>query len=497
MPTAVRALAPAIAALLGVTSGCAVGPDYKRPAIDAPNAFMGQKAVDARAASEAATLAVWWQGYRDPLMTRFVERALAQNLDLAQAQARLLQAKAAYGGARAALLPQGNVQTEGAWARQSLQTPLGQLLNATPHYDRDSGYYEGDAMASWELDVFGGLRRSKESAKAQYQASQAGVVATRLMVAGRTADLYIAIRGLQARLGIAQEQVNTRQRLLATIKQQYERGVAARLQLEQADGALQQAAATVPVLETFLANAMNAMDVMVGVQPGTYRAELEIPAPIPIAPQLANTGTPADLMRRRPDLIVAERQLAAANAQIGVAVSDYYPKFSLGALVGTATTSSHDIFSNGATQALGFAGVRWRLFDFGRVSAEIAAAKGHDAEALSAYRLAALKATEDVENSFSALVKYESEANTLVQGEASLSRARDLSLQAYDRGVVSLIEVLYADSALLAASDARARAQTDAASAAAASFLALGGGWDVNATPGTDERRIADIARQY
>lgn len=483
-------------AVIGITPGCAVGPDYKRPKIDAPEAFMGQKAVDARPASQAVALAVWWQGYRDPLMTRFIERALAQNLSLAQAQARLAQAKAAYRGARAALLPQGNVQAEGAWARQSLQTPLGQLLNATPKYDRDSGYYEGDAMASWELDVFGGLRRGKEAAKAEYQASQAGVVAARLAVAAQTADVYITIRGLQARLSIARDQVSTRQRLLNTIKQQFDRGVAARLQVEQADGALAQAAATIPVLETALDDALNAMDVMLGAQPGTYQAELKAPTPIPAAPRLANTGTPANLIQRRPDLIAAERQLAAANAQIGVAVSDYYPKFSLGALVGSATTSSHEIFSNGATQAMGFAGLRWRLFDFGRVSAEIAAAKGRDAEALAAYRLAVLRASEDVENSFSALVKYEVEAQTLVQGEASLTRARDLSTTAYQRGVVSLIEVLYADSALLAASDARARAQADAASAAASSFLALGGGWDVSPDAGPDDRQVAEIALQ-
>jgi NodT family efflux transporter outer membrane factor (OMF) lipoprotein len=493
--TAFLALGLAVTAIIGVTAGCAVGPDYKRPRIEAPAVFMGQQAIDGRPATQSVELAIWWQGYQDPLMTRFIERALTQNLSLAQAQARLAQAKAAYRGAWAALLPRGDLQAEGARARQSLQTPLGQLLNATPNYDRDSNYYEGDVTASWEVDVFGGLRRGKEAAKAQYEASQAGVVATRLAIAAQTADVYITIRGIQARLNIAHDQVDTRQHLLNTIRQQFDRGVAARLQVEQADGALAQAAATIPVLETSLESALNAMDIILGAQPGTYRAELEPPAPIPTAPRLANTGTPADLIQRRPDLMVAERELAAANARIGAAISDYYPKFSLGALIGTATTGSRDVFTNGATQALGVAGLRWRLFDFGRVSAEIAAAKGRDAEALAAYQLSVLKASEDVENSFSALVKYEVEAQTLVQGEASLTRARDLSMIAYQRGVISLIEVLYADSALLAASDARARAQADAASAAAASFLALGGGWDVSPNAGPDDRRVAKMAR--
>ena len=162
-----------------------------------------------------------------------------------------------------------------------------------------------------------------------------------------------------------------------------------------------------------------------------------------------------------------------------MAVAEYYPKFSLSALLGSATTiSSGNLFTSGANQALGVLGLRWRLFDFGRVDAQIAAARGQEAEALAAYRLAVLRATEDVENAFSALVKREAQVGILTQGESSLARARDHSDAAYRGGVVSLIEVLDADANLLQMRDAKAQAQTEAARAAIASFRALGGGWD-------------------
>jgi outer membrane protein TolC len=222
---------------------------------------------------------------------------------------------------------------------------------------------------------------------------------------------------------------------------------------------------------------MNALDVLLGVQPGTHRAELQVAAPIPAAPGIAAVGNPADLLRRRPDLIVAERRLAASNARIGVAVSDYYPKFSLGALVGSATTTGGNLFNGPANQAQGVLGLRWRLFDFGRVDAEISAAKGQRAEALAAYRQAALRASEDVENAFSALVKREQQERILTSGEDSLARARQASFAAYKGGVVSLIEVLDADANLLAVRDAQAQARTETARAAVASFRALGGGW--------------------
>lgn len=464
--------------LASMATGCAVGPDYVRPDAPLPQQYMGQAATEHGQRVSAAELATWWQGFDDPLLTRFVSLALEQNLDLAQAAARVTQARAGLGAANAALLPSGVISGSAARARQSIETPMGRVLNATPGYDRWGNAYEADLGASWEVDVFGGLRRGRQAALADYQASQAGAVATRLAVAAQTADIYITIRGLQARLDIAKRQVKTQQDLLTKVQHLFDKGLAADYQVRQTEGALAQVQATVPALQTGLDAAMNSLDVMLAVPPGTHRAELETAAPIPATPHIADMGSPADLLQRRPDLIVAERRLAATNARIGEAIAEYYPKFSLSGLLGSATTiSSGNLFTSGASQASGVLGLRWRLFDFGRINAQINLAKGQDAEALAAYRQAVLRATEDVENAFSALVNRGEQAATLMQGEASLSRARGASFSAYQRGAASLIDVLHADETLLQASDARAQAQTESTRAAVAAFRALGGGW--------------------
>lgn len=470
------------ALLTGVLTGCAVGPDYVRPDVSMPAQFQGQAAAEGRQATAEAELVTWWTGFGDPLLARFVALALKQNLDLAQASARVAQARAGLGAATAALLPSGNVSGQAARAYQSVETPLGQVLNSTPGFDRYGNAYETNVGASWELDFFGGLRRGREAALAEYRASQAGAVATRLAVAAQTADIYITIRGLQTRLKVARRQVQTQQDLLSTINLLYGKGLAAELQVWQAEGALAQVRASVPVLEAGLDTAMNALDVMLGSPPGTHRAELAEAVEIPVAPRITISASPSDLFRRRPDLIAAERRLAASNARIGLAIAEYYPKLSLSGLIGSATTVGGNLFTSDANQAAGVLGLRWRLFDFGRINAQIDLAKGQNAEMLAAYRLAALRATEDVENALSALVRREEQAAALTQGVDSLTRARGASFTAYQKGVVSLIEVLQADENLLRASDARAQAQTESARAAVAAFRALGGGWQPNET---------------
>ncbi|MBN8284610.1 efflux transporter outer membrane subunit [Zoogloea sp.] len=469
----------ALLASAGIMTGCAIGSDYRSPEIALSPAFLGQRAVDLRPVLRQADLTVWWAAFDDPLLTRFVSLVLEQNLDIAQAAARVAQSRAALRYADAVLLPAASVSANAARNYQSVETPLGQVLNATSGFDRSGNLYEANLGASWEIDVFGGLQRGREAARAAYEASEAGAVATRLAVTAQTADVYVTIRGLQARIAIARQQADTRRRLLDIVSLQYRKGVAAELQMNQAEGSLAQAQAQIPALEAGLDAAMNALDVLLGAQPGTHRSELAAVTPVPVAPGLAASGTPAEMIRRRPDLIAAERRLAAANARIGMAVSEYYPKFSLAALLGSSTAmASGNLFTGAASQAQGVLGLRWRLFDFGRVEAQIAASRGQEAEALAAYRLAVLQAAADVENALSALVKHEAQVGILTRGESSFARARDNSLAAYKGGVVSLIEVLDADSKLLQARDAKAQAQTDAARAAIASFRALGSGWD-------------------
>ncbi|MDR6711740.1 NodT family efflux transporter outer membrane factor (OMF) lipoprotein [Pseudomonas hunanensis] len=464
-----------------LVTGCAVGPDYQRADAPLADRYLGQTAVEQRPTARSSDFTQWWEGFGDPLLSTLIAQALAQNLDMAQAQARVAQARAGLGAANAALLPSGSVDGQAARAYKSVQTPLGQVLDSTPDYDRYGNSYEVNLEASWEVDVFGGLRRGREAAIAEYQASEAGVIATRLAVAAQTADVYTAIRGLQARLDIAQRQVSTQEDLLDKVRLLHSRGLAAEYQIHQTEGELSQVRASVPVLQTALDAAMNALDVVLGTPPGTHRGELSAAGAIPSAPRISQIGSPADLLRRRPDLIAAERRLKGANARIGVAISEYYPKFSLGALLGSATTSGGNLFTSGASQSAGILGLRWRLFDFGRINAQIDQAKGQEAEALAAYRQSVLRASEDVENAFSALVNREAQAVTLSAGEKSLSDARQSSFVAYQNGAASLIEVLNADETLLRASDAKAQAQTESARAAIAAFRALGGGWDQEA----------------
>jgi NodT family efflux transporter outer membrane factor (OMF) lipoprotein len=443
-----------------------------------PPAFVGGPAVEARCASAAtADLVEWWHSFNDPLLTSLVERALAENFDLQQAVARVSQARAALKGANAALMPSGQISGQAGETYQSLETPIGRIGSAFPQFERSTELYELDLGASWELDLFGGRDAARDAARAEWQASAAGAVAARLAIAAQTADTYIMIRALQARLAIARSQSETQQLLTDLVALQYRKGVAAELQLRQAEGVLAQVRASVPALQNELDIAMNALDVLIGAQPGTTRSELAKAEAIPMPPAISTAGGPAELLRRRPDIIAAERTLAASNARIGAAMSEYYPKISLSGLLGTATTAAGGLFTGNATQANGILGLRWRLFDFGRVDAEIKAAKGRNAEALAGYRQTVLRASQDVEDAFSTLVQQEQRAAALGQGETSLARAQQASLAAYKGGAVSLIEVLDADRRLLETRDGAVQARAAAARGAIASYRALGGGW--------------------
>jgi outer membrane protein TolC len=200
-----RTLAMLVSASL--SAGCAIGPDYVRPDMPLPERYLGQAAVDQRHATASADLVAWWTGFGDPQLTRFVILALEQNLDLAQAPARVAQARAGLGAANAALLPSGNINGQAARTYQSVETPLGQVLDSTPDFDRYGNAYEVNLGASWELDLFGGLRRGREAALAEYQASEADATATQLAVAAQAVDIYISIRGLQARLAVSNARI--------------------------------------------------------------------------------------------------------------------------------------------------------------------------------------------------------------------------------------------------------------------------------------------------
>jgi len=450
-------------------AGCTAGADYVRPEIALTPQFLAAPAI-------APPDADWWAGFGDPLLERFVAAALANNTDLAQARARMEQSRAAAKGAGAVLLPSMGATGDATSVSQSRETPVGkvtQILGLPRGYSE----YAVGTQASWEIDLFGGLRRGREAARAELGAAEAGEGAVRIAVAAETADAYLTLRALQARLAIAASQEGVQARLADLVRQRVGQGIAAERELNRATGALEGVRAALAPLRAGIAAQLNRLDVLTGAPPGANRTLLAAAGPIPRAPTPAGSAAPADLLRRRPDVVAAERRLAAANARIGVALADYYPHLSLSGLLGVASLGTGNLFTGGAVQASGGAGLRWRLFDFGRVDAEVAQARGARAAQLAAWRGSVLAAAEDVETALSRLAEAQAEGEALARQVAALTIARAQAEQAYRGGVTGLIDVLDADRELLAARDRAASVQAEQARAAVAAYRALGGGW--------------------
>ena len=463
-------------------SACAVGPDYQPPA-PALVPFHNAAAIRARNPASAPPLDAWWTGFQDPMLEALIRRALAENLDLAASFARVQQASAEARGAGAELLPTVDAEAKGTALRQSLTSPLGRIGRTFPGYNRDERLYDVGAAASWEIDIAGGLRRGKEAADATAQAAQADLTGVRITVAADVADAYFQIRRDQARIATVQQQIDVDAHLLALIRQLRQRGLADDRQLSQAEAVLAQAQAALPPLRIDLEGQLNRLDVLLGAQPGTYAATLAKPSDIPAVPAIPDAGTPTDFLRRRPDIIAAERQLAASNARIGQALSDYYPKLSLSGLLGFESLGANHLFTAASFQPALSGALRWRIFDFGKVDAEVGQARGANAEALARYRQTVLRASEDVEDAFKTLVELEARTGQLEAEIRSLQRSRDLSQQAFRAGAIPLTDVLDADRQLLAARDIFAQNRGDAVRAAVRSFRALGGGWSECARP--------------
>lgn len=470
------------AAGFGPEPGCGHEWMPGRPHLPSPSVqlqpFHNAPAIDARAdVPPAPSLDQWWVGFQDPKLTEVVQRALAQNLDLAASLARVQQARAAAKEAGARRLPSGNVYGSTTSLSQSTEGQFGRLSPIIPGYDRDQNYYDLGISASWETDLFGSLKRGSEAATAEAQAAEAMRTGTRISIAAEAADAYLQIRGAQARLDFAHGQIKTDQHLVDLVLQRKNAGVASDRELAQAEALLSGAQATIPLLDTVLESQLNRLDVLMGSQPGTYAAELEVVADIPVVPTISNTAAPMDLLRRRPDIIAAEREVAASNARIGQALAEYYPKLSLSGIVGSQAIAPTHLFQQQGFQPIGVAGLRWRLFDFGRVDAEVKQARGANAEALLRYRSSVLHAAQDVEDAFNLLVQSENRRSALLIEIGQLQRVRDRSQESYSAGVIGLTDVLDADRQLLVAKDELAVSRETVARAAVGSFRALGGGW--------------------
>ena len=459
-------------------AGCTVGPRYRKP-VTTIQPFHNAPSIESRQAilPAAPQLDTWWTGFNDRELIRIVERVIDQNLDLAESLARVEQARAAAKEADARLKPSGSLTAQSDTFRQSLESPTGRYVGASPGYSRNQSYLSLGLEASWEVDLFGGLRRDVEAARAEAQAAEAERLGVRVSVVAEAADAYMQIRGTQVRLNVAKEQIATDEHLLALVSQRSAAGVASDRELAQAEALLSQAKATLPPFAIILEAQLNRLDVLMGVQAGTYATELKVPGEIPSVPSITTTASANDLLRRRPDIIAAERRLAASNARIGQAIGEFYPKISLSGLLGSEAISPGVLFREKGFQPGAVAGLQWRLFDFGRVDAEVKQAKGANAEALLQYRKSVLRATADVEDSFNLLAESEVRRNEIVIEIGSLQRAKDRSQEAYQAGVIGLTDVLDADRQLLVARDDLALTEEAAARAAVGSFRALGGGW--------------------
>lgn len=487
----------AVTALLG---GCAtVGPDYRKPApatLQATGGFVADPLLaERRAIRPAPELATWWEGFGDPDLSRIVGRAASENLDIAIARARLDRAAAAVRLARAEQMPSVGVQGQAAVQRQSLEGQLGPLVELAPGFERTFDSYSLGASASWEIDLFGGARRGREAATAEAQAAYADLAAARVTVIAEAVDAYLQLRLLQQRQAILSEQIAAAASLDRLARDRIGAGLAAAQEGRRTSAQLRQLEAGLPVIEAAAAAQLNRLDVLMGARPGTYRAELAALRPVPTPPTLASAGEAGDLLRRRPDLLAAERRLAASNARIGRAIAEYYPKISLSGLLGFEALDPGRLLTGDALTASLTGGLRWRLFDFGRIDAQVAEARGAEREAMASYRQLVLRAVEEVETAIVALVRREAQARKLAQAESDLVAARDSSRAAYRAGDRRLDETLDVERQLLAVRDERALANAENARAAVAVFRALGGGWQPRlATAGDGSSSVVSFA---
>ncbi len=481
--TAARSFALS-AVLAAALAGCAVGPDYVRPDASTAIVYAGSTTLAARVGeAPAPALDAWWQGFDDPELTTIVERVIAQNLDLAASQERVAQARAASRRASAARLPEGSANASAARERQSLESPLGKIASAFPGYGREQTLEDAGIGASWETDVAGGLRRGSEAARAEFDVAQAQHAGVRVSLIAEAADAYLRVRGAQSRIAIAEHQIDNEASLVDLVKLRQEKGLGTAREVAQAQAVLLQAQATVPPLRRELASQLFRLDVLMGVAPGTTSAEIAGSPREFTVPSISTAGGPAELLRRRPDVIAAERRVAASNARIGVAISGYYPQVSLSGILGFESLGTSHLFTSAAFQPAAAIGLHWRLFDFGRVDAEVDQAKGANREALLEYRAAMLRATEDVEDAIVSLTQLEQQHALLADEVQAHLQARDAAQDAYRGGAISLVEVLDEDRQLLASQDLLASVRTDDARSAVAAFRALGGGWTAPSAP--------------
>ncbi len=473
-----KARAPLLALSLAVCA-CAVGPSYTRPAVPVPETWSELQAGQVAAADRPA-IARWWMAFHDPTLEGLVTRAVDGNLDLKIAAARVMEARAARGIATSRALPQIDASAAYSRAQRSEAVPpFNSAAGASsPFGARVQDTFEAGFDASWEIDVFGGVRRDVEAAWAQVQAAEEGRRDVLVTAVAEVARNYVELRGAQRRLEILEATLRSQRDTLDLARVRFDAGLGSELDVTRAEGLLDATASQRPELERLARRAIHALDVLLGREKGALAAALEAPGAVPPLPPEIPSALPSELLSRRPDLRRAERELAAATARIGVATADLFPRFSI---VGSFSRRSEDLgdLTSGASQSWALVpGVRWPIFAGGRIRANIRVQEARQEQALLQYEKAVLVAVEEVENALSAYVRERRRQADLGASVGANRRALDLATERYTGGLESFLSVLDAQRSLYAAEDLFVQSQSGSAVDLIAVYKALGGGWE-------------------
>lgn len=481
--------APALAAL--ALAGCTVGPDYhaKTPAeLGVPTAY----SVPAPASPEDLTR--WWSNFDDPVLGQLVEQARGANTDIAQAIGRLRQAREALVQSRASLLPtlsgsagyQRNENLRGGG--RSFTLPDGTVVDTG---GGGTNSFSAGLSASYQVGLFGEIRRTVEASRAQYEASGFDYATVLLSVESEVARNYVLARAYQAQLANARASLAIQDDNLEIAGFRVQAGLVSSVDVEQARSQRAQTAASVPQIEQQYAAAVARLGVLTGQAPGALRSALAAPRAIPKGPASVGVGIPADALRRRPDVRSAERTLAAATARIGVAKAQLYPALAITGNINSNATSLTGL-GDAITGGL-FAGLTQAIFNGGRLRAQVRSNEAAADTAFANYKGVVLLALEDIENAIVALDSARRRETQFAIAYDAANASAILSRSQYRTGLTDFTTLNQQEAALLSAQNGLTQARSDQATALIALYDALGGGWDPSVVPQAPERGATPI----
>jgi outer membrane protein, multidrug efflux system len=466
--------------------GCSVGPDYKQPEMKAPEQYEEIGAATrptTRGTSQReiqADYVGWWKTLNDAKLNSLIDRAVENNPDVLAAEARIREARGNRGIQVSGFFPDVGAQGSYTHTRESQNLPglseLGEGGVAIPGLESD--LWQAGFDMSWEIDVFGGTRRAVEAAKYNVQAAKWDRRDVLVSLLAEVAVDYVELRGLQRELNIAQGNLESQQQTLDLTRRKAEGGLIPYLDVAQQEAQVATTASAIPTFQAQIRQTIHHLGILLGQDPGSLSDELSAVAPIPVGPASVPPGLPGELLRRRPDVRRAERQLAAATAQIGVATADLYPKFSITGALGDESETLKRLFDYSSRSYSIVPGVTWDIFNAGKVKSNIDVQNARQAEALQAYRKAVLQSMSDVED---ALIAYNREQVRLQSVRAAVNanqRAVDLSMELFQKGSIDFLSVLDAQRSLFATEDALAQSEELVSADLVALYKALGGGWE-------------------